>query len=463
MKRSFLSFALAGAVGLGMLASASMASATCTQLGGHNYAIRLVGAEVDDSTPGDPKPAPIAAVGVIAVAASPACTITGKIIYNDDGTFTGPTSSPYALFNGSNNLSGFVSFDNNNQGVLSLTQSPGGMGAATFGIFAEAGYAEFRGARVDGNPGNPLGITGEKQGTIPAPVAPATISATFLNSAAFSFEGGQSTGGVLGFGDGAVAGTVDINLNPSGSGVARAGGDLDYNNNGGTINATPILPAGDGAFVCDFDQSYVDTDTTLGYEDTVAVFNSDFMCPIANIADYTSSVVWGPVNASAWIITTASNTGAGPAPFQGVSTGQAGKIIQYHVGISPGAAVVHSTGAPVTLTITNGLGKPFDYSSITLSSGLSGFVTIAALGPIPCNTGASNVGAQNPILPAGANQCTISLVNSGTPCTASGPNHITGGPGGAGFGQVIIGSPQAAIAPSGTPLNSFAYNVTCTH
>jgi len=351
MKRSFLSIALAGAIGLGMLASASVALATgpCTQLASKNYAIRLIGAQIDSGSAGDPAPAAIAAVGSITVSASPACTITGKIIYNDDGTFTGPTSSPIALFSGSNNLSGSVSLSATaNEGTMTLVQSGGGLGTATFAIWVETGNAELRGARIDSD-ADPLGLTGEHQVAIPAPVSPATVSATFVNNAAFSFEGGPSTGGVLGFGDGAVAGTADANYDPSGSGVVDAGGSLAYNNDGGTINGSP----GFGPFPCDFNQVYTDTDDTLGYEDTSANFIGDFGCPLSGVQDDTSTVVWGTSNQNAWIIT----TGANGAPFGGISTGVAGKITQFHVAISPGAATVHSTGAPVTLTVTNGLGN----------------------------------------------------------------------------------------------------------
>jgi hypothetical protein len=438
MKRSFLSIALAGAMGLGMLASASSASAVCTQLASKNFAIRLVGAQIDSGSASDPAPNPIAAVGIIAVSASPACTITGKIIYNDGGTFTAPTTSPYAQFNGSDNLSGSVSLSaTQNEGTMTLVQSGGGLGTGNFAIYAETGNAEFRGARIDSS-ADPLGITGEHQVAIAAPVAPATISAAFITNAAFSFEGGAAEpGNILGFGEGAVAGDVDANLDPSGSGVADAGGSLVYNNDGGTINgSTPF-----GPFPCDFDQAYVDTNDTLGYEETSATFNGDFGCPLATAADQTSSVIWGTSNQNAFIIT----TGANGAPFAAVSTGVASKTTQFHVAISPGAATVHSTGAPVTLTVTDGLGKPFDYSSIALSGSLTGFVTDSTS---TCSTSGGDVAATNPMAP-GANTCTIVLINSGTPCAAAGPDHVTG--------TVSIVGGTNTVTPSST------IAVTCTH
>ncbi len=80
MKRNFLLLGLAGAFGMALLGSASKALAQCatgtvgTQLNG-NYAIKVLGAQVDFGTAGDPAPAPLAGIGVFN--ADGACDITG--------------------------------------------------------------------------------------------------------------------------------------------------------------------------------------------------------------------------------------------------------------------------------------------------------------------------------------------------------------------------------------------------
>lgn len=163
MKRNFLLLGLAGAVAMALLGSASKAIAQCaagtvgTQLNG-NYAIKILGAQMDGGTPGDPTPAPIAGIGVFH--ADGACDITGgELIYNDNGTFTGPTTDPSPLtsitaFTGSlsaniDPASSFYFFNSNNQGVLVLSDSVSG-NVFAFGIAMALGNAEFRGARING-------------------------------------------------------------------------------------------------------------------------------------------------------------------------------------------------------------------------------------------------------------------------------------------------------------------------
>jgi hypothetical protein len=97
MKRLFLSFTLSSAFVMALLASAPRAMAACTAgtigaaING-NYAIKIVGAKVDNdfvTGAADPSPNPIVGVGVIAVDGD--CDVTGgELIINDGGTITGP-------------------------------------------------------------------------------------------------------------------------------------------------------------------------------------------------------------------------------------------------------------------------------------------------------------------------------------------------------------------------------------
>ena len=170
--------------------------------------------------------------------------------------------------------------------------------------------------------------------------------------------------------------------------------------------------------VCDFHESLISAPGADGTQNTDAALNGDFSCPLAPAHFENASAVWGTTNQYAWVLT----TGSDGVQSTGVSMGTAGKAVASGSNhLSPGAATVHSTGAPVTVTLTNLSAEPLDYTSISLSAGFAGY---AAITGGTCLTGASDVPANNPLalsIPLGTNVCTIVLQNNGTVCTACGP------------------------------------------
>ncbi len=432
MKRNSLLLALAGAFAMALLGSASKALAQCaagtvgTQLSG-NYAIKVLGAQVDFGTPGDPAPAPIAGIGVFNADGS--CGITGgEFIYNDDGNFTGPGTDPGPLagitaFTGSlsaniDPASSFYYFNSNNQGVLVLSDSASG-NVFAFGIAMASGNAEFRGARINGtgpgiaavphanissgppsipnsSPGDPVSIVGEKQAAV--------TDAQFQNPVAINFDGvsgGVNGAGPYGLGYIPVSGQVQVN-----AGFVDGGGNLFYNYNGGTIDGSPIL--GGRAFVCDFTETFLSTPSTVdGTENTEAVFNGDFGCVLSGMDNETSSVLWGSANQYAFVMT----TGAYGAPYTGISIGQADKSTIAGLDHAVGSLLSIKSATPKTLTITNDTAEPLNITSIAGSGGAftSGAVTIGGTCPNPGDVPSNNV-------LNGPGSCTVVLSDSGVSC-----------------------------------------------
>jgi hypothetical protein len=271
MKRIFLSFALAGAFVMALLGSASKAMATCgagivgAAVKG-NYAIKIVGAEIDTGAGGDPAPNPIVGIGVIAL--DGACDVTGgELIFNDGGTFTGPAhdASPrnaVVAFSGSlsANISPGTSYalNANNTGFLTLVDTAGGLNGGfgvVFGITVEAGGAEFRGVRLTAGtaagtpPPNdaPLTILGERQGSA-TPGTPALTTSTFESTRAISCDTVGISGNSFGLGYQPVSGVeAEYRFSPVGSPSIVINSNLWFNNNGGTINGSTVVPTTEAA------------------------------------------------------------------------------------------------------------------------------------------------------------------------------------------------------------------------
>lgn len=483
MRRIFLSFALAGAFGMALMGSASKAMATCTTgtVGAAikgNYAIKIVGADVDTGAAGDPKPNPIVGVGVIVL--DGACDVTGgELIFNDGGTITGPAhdASPrnaVVAFSGSlsANISAGTSYNlnTNNTGFLTLTDTTGGMNGGnpvTFGITVESGGAEFRGVRTNGGtaagspPANdaPLTILGERQGSA-TPGSPALTTMTFESPFSILCDTVNTTSAGLGLGYQPLSGAVQERpFPPVGSTSIVIDSNLWFNNNGGTINGSTFVPPNGGAYLCDLGGDILGAPSLVdGTQNTDAVIEANFSCP-ARANTLSSWVLWGSSYQSAFTILTGTNVGEGFVPVTSVSSCTAGKTI---VGgtdrLAPTAVTLHSTGAPETITITNDSPGPLDYASITLSSALSGFVTITGG---TCTTSAGSIPSDN--LAFGPGICTITLADTGTPCAATGANHITGSATpGPGLGTLRIALNDHLIAGATEDANGAEVAVTCT-
>jgi hypothetical protein len=494
MKRIFLAFALSGALGMALLGSASSAMATCAPgtvgaaiLG--NYAIKIVGAGVDTGISGDPVPNPIVGIGVIAV--DGACDVTGgELIYNDGGTITGPANdapprNAVVAFSGSlsANISAGTSYslNTNNTGFLSLIDTAFGMNGGhpvTFGITVESGGAEFRGVRINGGvaagsppPDDaPLTILGERQGSA-TPGTPALTTATFENPFAIQCDNIGTTSTGLGLGYQPLSGTVQEHpFPPLGTDSIVVNSNLWFNNNGGTINGTTLVSPNGGAFLCDVGGDLVGP-TILpsgfgapslvdGTQNTDGLFEDNFGCPIVANTD-SSWVLWGSSYQNAFTIVTGVKVpGKDYAPVTSVESCTAGKTI---VGgtdhLAPSPVTLHSTGAPATITITNDSASPMDYASITLSSALSGFVTITGG---TCTTSAGSIPSDT--LTFGPGSCTITLADTGTHCAATGPDHITGSATpGPGLGTLTVALNDHLIAGTTEDINGAEVAVTCTH
>lgn len=470
MKRNFLTLALVGAVAMALAGSASSAIAACPAgftnggLLAGKYAVRIQGYQTDTglcfggSTCPDPTPVPIAGLGVLAL--DGACAITaGEFIYDDGGTLTSPTTinlgfGPIPAFSGTVTGAdvGTYSFNANHSGTVTLFDAPSG-NTFFFAVTAELGGAEFRGARM--NPGDPLTIVGEKQKS-------GITIATFLSTVGLEFDWGtgfpsQSTG----VGGGAIQTEVVEHLDPETNSILEGGGTIYFNVDNGYDSAfapgIQMLPPGGGGLVCDFHESLISApSTTDGTQNTDAALNPDYGCPLSPAHFENASVVWGSANQFAWVITTGSNAVA----TTGVSMGTAGKALATGTDhMLPSAATVHSTGALVTLTLTNDSAEPLDWSSITLSPALGGY---AAITGGTCNPAGGHVAALTPLFPASS--CTIILKNNGTPCTLTGAAHITGSATpGAGLGTLTVVANDHLISPGIQNATGSNFSVTCTH
>ena len=430
MKRTFLTLALAGAFGLALLGSASASlAATCppgtvSYLPVGNYAFLMTGAVTDTTGTGaDPWPLPIAAIGVFHSTGT--CSIdTGEMVEDSGGTFSGPAviipSVPPVVGFGGANLAGGYEYNTDNTGTLELIDFSTGE-TFIFGVANEVGNTEARGDRI--NPGDPVSILIEKQAVVTA--AQFGESAAGMNSALNI--SGLATGGPLGLGYGATAGTVSENLDPETVTSFVAGGDLFYNNNNGWITGIgQVIPPGGGAFVGDFNEFLTSVPSLVdGTQNTDAVFTSAFGNPLAGAHDETSSVLWGTGNNRAFILV----TGVGTGPFPGISSGVAGASLATIDTVTPTATLVASALNPhpsATITIKNGRGRPLNIASFALSASLPD-VTITPGGT--CTTPAS-VPANNALIgsafPVGTNTCTVIVQDTGSSCTSSGPLHETG-------------------------------------
>jgi len=440
-----------------------------------------VGAEVDTGTAGDPKPNPIVGVGVIAL--DGACDVTGgELIFNDGGTITGPAhdASPrnaIVAFSGSlsANISAGTSYNlnTNNTGFLTLTDTTGGMNGGnpvTFGITVESGGAEFRGVRINGGtaagspPASdaPLTILGERQGSA-TPGTPALTTTTFESPFAILCDTVSTASTGLGLGYQPLSGDVHEHpFPPVGSTQIVVDSNLWFNNNGGTINGSTLVSPKGGAFLCDLAGDTLGPPSLVdGTQNTDALFQPNFGCPISGVNSDSSWVLWGSLYQNAFTILTGEQVpGGGFVPVTSVSSCTAGKTIEGgSAHLAPAAVTLHSSGAPVTITITNDSAQPLTYGFIALSSPLSGFVTITSG---TCTTSAGSIPSDN--LAFGPGSCTITLADTGTPCAATGADHITGSATpGAGLGTLTIALNDPLIVGATEDASGAGVAVTCTH
>ena len=438
MKRNFLTFALAGAFCAALVGSAwSSASATgcpagkVSYLPAGNYAFLITGDQTDTAgTPGDPAPQPIAAIGVFV--SDGLCDVTGgEMIEDTGGTFSGPATiipgpppvlgfSGSPIIGGGGNVVGGYNYNTDNTGILELIDLSTGE-TFQFGVANEVGNTEARGDRI--NPGDPVSILIEKQPAVT--LAEFGFSAAGTSSA-FEIGGLGEPGSLLGLGYGTTAGTVSENLDPETLSTLVAGGDLDYNNNNGYITGVgQVFPPGGGAFVCDFNQSLTSAPSTAdGTQNTNAGFTSGFGCPLSGAANETSSVLFGTGNNRAFIIVTGGNGTA----FSGVSAGTAGAALESIDTITPTATLVTSVANPhpsATITITNGRGRPLNFTGFALSAGLPDVTITGGTCTSPGFANANN--ALIPaVFPAGTNTCTVIVTDTGVKCTPAGVTHETG-------------------------------------
>jgi hypothetical protein len=485
MKQGYLLFALAVAFGVALLGSASTAMATCSAgtVGAAvkgNYAIKIVGAEVDIGAAGDPKPNPIVAIGVIAL--DGAWDVTGgELIFNDAGTITGPAhdASPrnaVVAFSGSlsANISAGTSYElnTNNTGFLVLTDTTGGMNGGnpvSFGITVESGGAEFRGVRVNGGtdggipPANdaPMTILGERQGSA-TPGTPAITTTTFEGSSAISCDTIATTSTGFGLGYQPVSGVfAEYPFAPVGTTSIERNENLWFNNNGGTINGSTVVAPTGGAFLCDLAGGTLGAPSLAdGTQNTEGLFQNNFGCLFAGVNLDSSEVLWGSTYQNQFTISTGQQVpGSGWVPVTSVSSCTAGKTIAGGTDhLAPSPVTVHSTGA-VTITVTNDSATPLTFTSITLSSALSGFVTITGGS---CSTVVNSIHSDN--LAFGPGSCTITLADTGTPCAAIGADHITGSATpGPGLGTMTLGLNDHLITGTTEDVSGAEVAVTCTH
>jgi hypothetical protein len=464
VKHTQLIFAFVGVFAM-VFAADSSALAGCRvgtgSLLNGNYAIRIGGAETDTGTPatGDPQPVPIAAIGVIHADGN--CDITGgELIENDGGVFTSPTVDTdgtdlgVPAFSGSlsANLTGSYFFANDNLGVLTLIDSTSSsMGTVSFFIAIERGNAEFRGARSSA--GDPLSILGEKQATV--------TSTQFYQSFSFLCEGVALGPSTFGLGYDTMAGTWEANLDPETNTTIEAGGTLFLNLNNGYIQSPKlgnegfgIIPS--GGFACPFAGSPFLNSVVLGTPSVADGTENTSLLNMFNIfaggscspgtpnqfGPEISWVLWGSANQSAFMLPTGGFTDFGQN-FAGVSVCSAGaKVVAGRNTLVPGSIDLIATRSNLhpskTLLLTNGTGKPLDYTSITGSGPAftSGAVTISSAAnavfgttaypaclTAPANNQISLVSI-NPFSPLpyagqGGNPCEITLINSGTSCIGS--------------------------------------------
>ena len=384
MKRNFLIVALVGAFAMALLGSAQKAMATCppgvsgSQFNA-NYAIKVQGAVTDTGACGtscpDPQPNAIAGIGVLHMDGQ--CDITGSdFIYSVENNPAG-ISSP-AVFNlagppevptfsgstASANGTGTYGCNSNNQCVITWTDTPSGI-TFSFGVTAELGNSEFRGARV--NPGDPLVILGEKQATV--------TSAQFLNQATISFDaaGGGSAAGILGIGFDATTVELTTHLDPETNSTPEGGGVIFFNlNNGygfipGLNPGLQVSPPGGGALICDFHLQVIQQSTSDGTQLSDAAVNNDFSCPLATAHFETVNALWGATNSSAFVMNTGANGNAAPS----AADGTAGRAIAAGAGTG-GVATLAETNTNLhplaTITLKDSAPEPIDFTGLVLNS-----------------------------------------------------------------------------------------------
>ncbi len=453
MKRNFSLLTLAAA-GMWLLAAAP-AFATCpagftgTALAAGTYAVKIEGFVTDTGACSGgstcPDPTPKSEGGFGTIKSDGACDIIGgDIIFGIQGgsgitsPATFPELGPIPTFGGtasSANDVGTYQFDSNSTGEIVIADTPSGQTWA-FGIQAELGNTEFRGARI--NPGDPLVILIEKQAAVTA--------AQFLNQDAVTFDaaGGGSAGGALGVGFDAVGVSVTEHLDPETGTTAEGGGTIFFNVDNGydstVIPGVQVIPPGGGALVCDFHETVLQQNAGSGQDGTQltnASVNADYSCPLGGAAFTTASVLYGSSNGNAFIATVGTNGTASPA----LAIGEASRAIIPGAPIGGASVLVASVSNPHpshAVVVTNSATEPLDWTSlgITVSSGPAD-VTIeqnssctGAGAPYACCTGTGtgtcgtcpaigDLAAFNPLFPKPT--CTVLLVDSGATCTTGTP------------------------------------------
>ena len=403
------------------LVSASSASATttCSQLQG-NWAIKMVGANIDNGTATEPAPQPVAGVGVINIAAN--CTVTGELIFNNNGTYTGPGSDGFFAsvtgFTGSlaGNLFGQV-FPGVAT-VLRLEDHASG-DLFFFAINIESGNAEFLGTNISSPTGAPISIVGEKQATV--------TSTQFLSNSALVCDGINLHGNLVGFGYSSVSETLQANLDPDGTGATKAGGVW-------ISNGIPGIPfVQQCGFTATVNSNSVNS-TLDGTENTEAIYNNDYnnTCVLQGLDFETSAVLWGATNKNAFVILTGTNSGPVPA----VVTCKADPISVVKPTLTPASATITipatSPSTSKTLVLTNNSNKPLNIASISVSGAVTSEIALSVTGA-SCPSIPGDLFGSNGVVGGGA-ACSINLTcNKSTVGTDTGTliidadNFITGG------------------------------------
>jgi len=475
-----------------------------TQLAAGLWAVKIQGFRTDTATCGtscpDPTPRGESCIGVIQ--SDGACGITGGDMICDSGTGPGPgpgtgITAP-SMTGGFPDFSGTASpandvgsyfFNSNNTGEIVIQDPPSGKVFA-FGINAELGNSEMRGASLFGPPGvqkDPLAITIEKRNQ--------TITAANFNGAlALTFDpaGGSTGSSGLGKGFDAVGVSVVEHLDPESSTFSEGGGTIFFNVDGGyDSDVVPGIQLFPSSVICDFHESILSQHTGDATQLSTASINGDYACPLGGAGFQTAAVLFGSTLGNAFVGT----VGALGTSAPGMALGTAGKMSSPGTGQGQAATLVASISNPhpsKTVTITNGSTEPIDWSAIsiigvpdvtatTLPSSQNSQCTAAGV-PAACCTGAGtghctelnctgantpfngctaagqalcpgvgSLRAWNPVGSAVKSTCQIILTDSGATCTTGAPEVGT---------YRLVGADHAMI--SGTPnAAGIDFGLTC--
>jgi hypothetical protein len=176
--------------------------------------------------------------------------------------------------------------------------------------------------------------------------------------------------------------------------------------------------------------------TSDGTQNTAATFNGDFSFPLAGAGFNQASVLWGTVNQSGFVMTTAT----GGATAAGAALATAGKNVATgtnHLSASSATLVVPTTDAATstTLTVTNDSVEPLDFTAITASAGLPD-VTVTG------SCGVTGGDLESNTAELGPKTCTI-ILSSGT---GNSFNECTPGPASTVCTKTTPGTPYACCS-----------------